>query len=121
MKYALASISAGSRSAGTSTRNRQIEPCHHRVDAGSEATVGEHCGQDPVCELAQLAVALLRLFERLAEERLGLSVFVPERLLSQLERHDRVHQPLLRAVVQIPHDPAAGLVSGGEQARPRRR
>ena len=99
--------------------NRQVEPCHDRVDAGPEAAAGERWGQDPVCQLAQLAVALLRVFERLAEERLGLSVFVPERSLSQLERHDRVHQPLLRAVVQIPHDPAAGLVSGGEQARPR--
>ena len=47
--------------------NRQVEPCHDRVDAGPEATVGEHCGQDPVCQLAQLAVALLRLLERLAE------------------------------------------------------
>ena len=72
-----------------------------------------------MCQLAQLAVALLRLLERLAEERLGLSVFVPERSLSQLGRHDRVHQPLLRAVVQIPHHAAAGLVSGGQQARPR--
>jgi hypothetical protein len=40
-------------------------------------------------------------------------------LLSQLERDDRVHQPLLGAVVQIPHHPAAGLVSGGEHTRPR--
>jgi hypothetical protein len=32
-----------------------------------------------------------------------------------------VHQPLLRAVVQIAHHPAAGLVSRGEQTRPRRR
>ena len=30
-----------------------------------------------------------------------------------------MHQPLLGAVVQIAHDPAAGLVSGGEQTRPR--
>jgi hypothetical protein len=52
-----------------------------------------------VCQRAQFAIALLRLVERVADERIGLSVFVRERLLSQLERHDRLHQPLLGAVV----------------------
>jgi hypothetical protein len=89
------------------------------VDAGAKATAGEHGGQDPVCQLAQLTVALLRLFERLADQRLDLAVIVLGRSLSQLERQDRVHQPLLRPVVQIPHDPASRLVSGGEQTRPR--
>ena len=36
MKYALASISAANRSAGTSTSNRKVEPRHDRVDAGAQ-------------------------------------------------------------------------------------
>ena len=80
MKYALDSISAGRRSSRDIDPNREVEPCHQCVDAGPEAELGEHCGQDPVGELAQLAVALLRVVERLAEERLGLCVIVPKRL-----------------------------------------
>ena len=71
MKYALASISAGNRSAGTSTSNRQVEPRHDRVDAGPQAAAREHRGKDPVRQLAQLRVALLGVLERLADERLA--------------------------------------------------
>ena len=42
-----------------------------------------------------------------------------ERPLRELQRDDRVHEPLLRAVVQVAHDAAARLVARGEQARAR--
>ncbi len=74
-----------------------------------------------MCQLAQLRVALLGLLERLADERLRLCVVLSERSLSELQRHDGVHQPLLRAVVQVAHHAAAGLVPFGEQTRPRGR
>jgi hypothetical protein len=41
--------------------------------------------------------------------------------LSQLQSHNRVHEPLLRAIVEIPHDPAAGLVRLGDETGPGRR
>jgi hypothetical protein len=37
----------------------------------------------------------------------------------ELERHDGLHQPLLRAVVEVPHDLPASLVAGNEEARTR--
>jgi hypothetical protein len=117
MKYALASISAGNRRNIDS--NRQVEPRRELVDAGSEAAVREDRGKDSVCQLAQFRVALLRVLERFAEERLRLFVSVSERSLSELERDDGVHQSLLRAVVQVAHHAAAGLVCLGEQTRPR--
>ena len=90
--------------------NRKVEPRHERVDAGPQAAAREGRGKDAVCQLAQLRVAALRVLERLVDERSGLSVLLSERLLSELERDDRVHQALLCAVVQIAHDAAAGLV-----------
>ncbi len=65
-------------------------------------------------KLPQLRIALPRVLERLANERRCLFVARLERLLSERERDDRVHQSLLRAVVQIAHHAAALLVGGGD-------
>jgi hypothetical protein len=75
--------------------------------------------QNAVRQVAELAVALLRMSERLAQQRLELAVVVSRRFLSQLERHDRVHQALLCAVVKITHHSSASVVGRREQARPR--
>jgi hypothetical protein len=58
---------------------------------------------------------------RLADKRFRLLVVLVERSLGELEQHDCVHQPLLRAVVQVPNQAAPGVVPRGEQPRPRRR
>jgi hypothetical protein len=42
-----------------------------------------------------------------------------ERSLGQLQRHDRVHQPLLRAVVQVADHATTGLVGLGDETRSR--
>ena len=88
-------------------------------DAGAEPAAGEDGGQDPVGELAQLVVAPLGLLERLGDERTPPRAVLVQGLLGELERHDRVDEPLLGAVVEVAHDPPAGLVAGGEQARAR--
>ena len=54
-----------------------------------------------VDELVQLGICLLCLLERLVHERLGPCAAVYDGLLREFERHDRVHQPLLGAVVEI--------------------
>ena len=61
-------------------------------------------------QLAQLGVAQLGVVERLADERLGLSISALERSLSELQRHDGMHQPLLRSVVQVADHPPSLLV-----------
>jgi hypothetical protein len=96
--------------------NRQVEPAHHRIDAPPQPTARERRGQDPVGEIAQLGVALLGVLERVADERLSLSVAIAQGLPCELQRDDGVHQALLRAVVQIAHDATACIVAGGEES-----
>ena len=118
MKYALASISAGSRSAGDLDSTGR----------SSRATTASTPARRPprVRTAGRIPWASSRSRGRPApparaprDQRLRVLRLVPQRSLSELERHDRVHQPLLRAVVQVAHDAAASLVSCGEQARPR--
>jgi hypothetical protein len=70
------------------------------------------------CQAAQLPVPPLSLLERLADERRRSPSSIPSVWLSELQRHDGVHQPLC-AVVQIAHHTARGLVGLGDQGRPR--
>ena len=49
--------------------DRQVEPRDDRVDARPQPAAREDRREDPVRQLAQLGVALLRLLERLADER----------------------------------------------------
>jgi hypothetical protein len=56
----------------------------------------------------------------LVHQRVGTGLLVLEGSSRELERDHRVHQPLLRPVVQVAYDPSALLVGGGEDARPRR-
>ena len=58
------------------------------------------------------------LLERLVDEGRRLAVAPVEGPLGELEPDDRVHEPLLRAVVQVPHHPAAGVVGRSEQPGP---
>jgi hypothetical protein len=118
MKYALAAISAGNRSGRDIDCDREVEPCHDRVDACPQAAVREGARKDSVREFAKLRVAPLRVLERLADERVRRSVVLSECLRCELQRDDRVHQPLLRAVVQVAHHTTAGLVARRQQARP---
>ena len=71
-------------------------------------------------ELAQLLVRALDVFDRLLDEVRGVSGTVGEGLPDHLEAEDRVHEPLLSAVVQVAFDPLPGLVGGGDDPRPRR-
>jgi hypothetical protein len=87
--------------------NRQVQPRHHCADAGPEAAAREDRGEDPVCQLTQLHVALRGVLERLADQRLRLLVSLPKRSLCELQRDDGVDQPLLRAVVEVAHDATA--------------
>jgi hypothetical protein len=66
-----------------------------------QTAVGESPRKDAVSQVPQLRSAVLVVLERLADERRCLFVVRLERLLSECERDDGVHQPLLRAVVQV--------------------
>ena len=68
-------------------------------------------------QLAQLVVRPPRVFERLGEERLRALVTLLVRAGRELQRDDRVHEPLLRAVVEIADDAPALLVAGRHDAR----
>jgi hypothetical protein len=57
------------------------------------------------------------VFERLGHERRRALVTGRERPAGELQRHDRVHEPLLRAVVQIAYDSPALLVPGRHDTR----
>ena len=70
-------------------------------------------------QLPQLLVRPVCLRERLGDERLGLAIPLAERTLCELERDDRMDEPLLGAVVEIANDAAAGRISFGDEARAR--
>ena len=117
MKYALASISGGSRARVTSTSTGRSRRDDEASTPAAQAAARQDRRQDPVGQLAQLGVALLRVVERLGEQRLRLLASVAERPLRELERDDRVDQALLGAVVEVADDPPARLVARGEHAR----
>ena len=119
MKYALASISAGNRSPGTSTSTGRSSRATNASTPARRPPRVRTAGRIPCASSRSSALPCSRVLERLADERLRLSVLLAERSLSELERDDGVHQALLRAVVQIAHHAAAGLVARGEQTRPR--
>ena len=73
------------------------------------------------CESSRTsAVARSAVLERLREERLRVAPVLVERLLRTLERDDRVHEPLLGAVVQVPDDVSARVIACDEQPGARR-
>ena len=72
-------------------------------------------------ELAQLGRRLLDLLERLGQEGGDGLLLVLQGVLCQLQRDDRVDQPLLRSVVQIANHAPALLVGRRHDPRPRRR
>jgi hypothetical protein len=72
---------------------------------------------DPVRELAQVRVAALGLIEGLVDQRARVSLAATQRVSGQLERHDRVHQALLCAVVQVAHHSPACVVGLREKPR----
>ena len=86
-----------------------------------QTAVREDGREDAVGQLPQLRVALLGVVERLGEQRLRVArASLDQRPLRELERDDRVHEPLLGAVVEVAHDAAARLVARGEHAGARR-
>ena len=66
------------------------------------------------------AVASARVVERLRDERVGAAPSpARHRLVGDVERHDRVDESLLRAVVQVADDATALVVGGRHDPRPR--
>jgi hypothetical protein len=75
----------------------------------------------PCASFAQLDVRRLRILKPLVDEPAGGLRLQLERLGRQLQRDDRVHHPLLCAVVQIANDAPALPVGRRHDPRPRRR
>ena len=97
----------------------EVEPFHDRIDPAAKPAACEVRGQDAVGELAQFFVGPLHVPERLGDQRLRRAVALLELPLRQAERDGGVDEPLLRAIVQVPDDAAAGRVGLGEQTRSR--
>ena len=95
----------------------QVEPLHEGVDPCPEPVMRENRGKDAVCELAQFRDAPLGVPQRIADEPLRVTVARLERILSELQRHDRMDEPLLGAVVEVSHHAPSRLVRLGEETR----
>ena len=80
-----------------------------------ESPVVERRGVDAVREVAQLGESLLELLVRLVDERRSGCAARPRR--GALEANGGKHEALLRAIVQVPLEPATRLVGGGDEAR----
>ena len=100
--------------------DRHRHPRRQRVHAGAQPAPGEDRWEDAVGELAQLGRRLLGVVERLGQQAGELLLLVLQGAACQLERDDRVDQPLLRAVVQIANHAPALLVGRRHDPRPRR-
>ena len=96
-----------------------------RLHSGAQAAVDEDRGQDPAHDPAQLAARPHGLGQRLVDQvdqvdQVDRRASGGERLAGELQRDDRVRQPLLRAVVEVVLHAAAGLVRSGRDPRARR-
>ena len=95
----------------------ELEPHRQRgvrgqiLERGGEAVVGEHGGIDPGGEVAQVADRAAGLLGRGVQRRRG---HVAARLL---DPHQRLHEPLLRTVVEVAPDPPALLGRGADEPR----
>ena len=94
-------------------------PRRKRGHSRAQPTAGEGGGEDAVGELAQLHRRLLGVVERLGHQAGEVVLLVRQGLLGELERDDRVDQPLLRAVVQIANHAPALVVGRRHDPRPR--
>ena len=97
--------------------DRQRHPRHEHLHARAQAAGPERRGQDPLRQVAQLVVRPSRVFERLGQERLRSLVTLLMRPRRELQRDDRVHESLLRPVVEVTDDTPALLVGGRHDAR----
>ena len=97
--------------------DRDGEVRDERLEPGAQAPAGERRGQDAVDDVAELVVGPLGIGQGLVEQ-LGGRRSVGERVPGELERDDRVDEPLLGAVVHVALEAAAGLVGGGDHAGP---
>ena len=98
--------------------DRQGEVGDQRLQSDAQAAVGERRGQDAVDDVAEFAARPFDVGQCLLDEprRRGPDLDHGAR---HLERDDGVHQPLLRAVVDVALQAPSGLVGGGDDARPR--
>ena len=73
---------------------------------------------DALRQLPRLRDRLVSVLERFVDQ-LRRRPVVGQRAARELERDDRVHEPLLGAVVQVALDPAARIVGGLDDPAPR--
>src|SRR4051794_3829776 len=81
-----------------------------RVERRPEAAVGQDRGVDALRELAHLLDRALGVLEALLDEPRGGSPVAAELAARELERDDRVDEPLLRAVVEVTLEAPARIV-----------
>ena len=116
MKYALASISGGSRALVTSaSTGRSSRETTASTPARRPPCVSTD-GRIPWASSRSSALLCSACVERLGEQRLRPRGVLAQRPLRELERDDRVDQALLGAVVEVAHDAPARLVARGEHA-----
>ena len=74
----------------------------------------------PCASSRSSAVACCGLASASSTRAIGVAAAALQRTAGELQRHDRVDEPLLGAVVEVAHDAPALLVGGHDHARPRR-
>jgi hypothetical protein len=100
--------------------DRHRHPRGQRVHSRAQPTPDEDRWEDAVREFAQLDVRTLRVVERFGQQGGEVLSLVLEGAACQLQRDDRVDQPLLRTVVQIADHAPALIVCHRHDSRPRR-
>ena len=111
----------GSRSAGSSDQlDRHRGAPGERLDGRGEPAVGQHRRMDAAGQLAQLGGRAGEVVGQPVEERAGRGRVVVEPAAGDADVERHRHEPLLRAVVEVALELAAGLVGGGDDAGARR-
>ena len=80
------------------------------LERGSETPAAQNGRVDAAGQLAKLLVGALGSLQCLLHELGGARIAVAQLPLGELQRDDRLYQPLLGTVVQVPLDPATRLV-----------
>ena len=94
-------------------------PRGERLERGGQPAVGEDGGVDAARELAQLRERVRELLPGSGEDLVGAVGVVPQPRLREPQRERERDEPLLRAVVQVPLEPAALVVAGLDDPRAR--
>ena len=101
-------------------RRRHTRAGHERLQRRPQATLGKSRGVDPARELAQLLGRLRQVGERGVEQLLSAGGFVVQPGSRHAQVEGQLHEPLLRAVMEVTFQLASRFVRRLDDPHPRR-